>query len=54
MNERIQDLTSDELQETINLYKTLEKNTIAKIIVDIYEKELNERANKEHSAEGDC
>lgn len=45
MNERIQDLTNEELQEVIDLYKTLEGNTIAEIIVKLYEKELNERTN---------
>jgi flagellar motility protein MotE (MotC chaperone) len=45
MNERIQDLTNEELQKVIDSYKTLEGNTIAEIIVKLYEKELNERTN---------
>ena len=46
MNERIQDLTNKELQEIIDLYGPItEHNTMAKIIVDIYQKELNERTN---------
>ena len=46
MNERIQDLTNKELQEIIDLYGPItEHNTMAKIIVDLYQKELNERTN---------
>jgi hypothetical protein len=46
MTDKIQDLTKKELQETIDLYSPVkEHNTIAKIIVDIYQKELDERAN---------
>jgi len=46
MNQRIQDLTNKELQEIIDLYGPItEHNTIAKIIVDLYQEELNERTN---------
>ena len=46
MTQRIQDLTNEELQEIINLYGPItEHNTLAKIIVDLYQKELNERTN---------
>jgi 16S rRNA C1402 N4-methylase RsmH len=46
MNERIQDLTNKELQEIIDLYGPItEHNTIAKIIVNLYQEELNERTN---------
>ena len=44
MSIQIQDLTNEELQETIDLYRPItEHNTMAKIIVDLYQKELNER-----------
>jgi hypothetical protein len=46
MTQRIQDLTNKELQEIIDLYVPItEHNTIAKIIVDLYQKELNERTD---------
>lgn len=44
MTQRIRDLTNEELQEIIDLYgPAAEHNTMAKIIVDLYQKELNER-----------
>ena len=42
----IQDLTNEELQKVIDLYKRHKENTIARIIVELYEKELDERENK--------
>jgi hypothetical protein len=46
MGERIQDLTDEELQETILQYEPLiEHNSIARVIVELYRKELNERTN---------
>lgn len=44
MTQRIQDLTNEELQEIIDLYGPItEHNTMAKIIVELYQKELDER-----------
>jgi len=46
MNERIQDLTIEELQETIDLYQpAMEHNIILQQIVKLYQEELNERTN---------
>ena len=47
MNERIQDLTDEELQAAIDDLTTVdfEHNTIAQAIVKLYQKELNERTN---------
>jgi hypothetical protein len=42
----IQQLTDQELQETINLYGSIaDHNSIAQIIIKIYQKEINEREN---------
>ena len=44
MTTKIQDLTKEELQSVIESYSSAkEHNTIAKIIVELYQKELNER-----------
>ena len=43
---KIQDLTDQELQAEIGLYETIaDHNTIARILVEIYQKELNERTS---------
>lgn len=44
MNEKIQNLTIDELQSAIDYYLPIaEHNTIIRTIVELYQKELNER-----------
>ena len=43
---KIQDLTNEELQSVIESYSSVEEhNTIAKIIVELYQKELDERTD---------
>jgi hypothetical protein len=43
---KIQDLTNEELQETIDLYQpAMEHNIILQQIVKLYQKELDERTN---------
>ena len=53
MSIQIQDLTNEELQETIDLYQpAMEHNIILQQIVKLYQKELNERTNSKTCSTG--